>query len=148
MATLREIELTYRFKEVDCDITGKTANSPEVIGKLFDYLKHATKEVFIVVNLTSQHEVNCFEVVAKGTADAISTRPVELLRTAVILNLKAVILIHNHPSGLSEPSQADVRFTERVIEISNILNITVLDHVIIGLNQHTSMRQTHAHIFQ
>ncbi|MCH8493899.1 MAG: JAB domain-containing protein [Idiomarina sp.] len=148
MATLREIEVKYRFKEVDCDITGMPVHQPATIASLFDYLKHETKEVFIVVNLTKQHDINCFEVVATGSVDAVSLRPVEVLRTAVILNLKVVMLIHNHPSGKTEPSQADINITRRIFEVAKMFDITVLDHIIIGLNQYTSLQETHPHIFQ
>lgn len=147
MATLREIEVKYRFKEIDCDITGKSVTQPETIAALFDYLKYETKEVFIVVNLTKQHDINCFEVVATGSTDAVTVRPAEVLRTAVILNLKVVMLIHNHPSGHPEPSSADITFTQTVIEAARLLNIEVLDHVIIGLNQFSSMRKSFPHIF-
>lgn len=148
MATLREIDVKYRFKEIDCDITGMPVTQPQAIAKLFDYLKYETKEQFIVVNLTRQHDINCFEVVATGSTDAVSVRPAEVLRTAVILNLKVIMLIHNHPSGKTEPSRADISITRRICEAAKLLDITVLDHIIIGLNQYTSMQQTHFDIFQ
>jgi DNA repair protein RadC len=147
MTTLREIDVKYRFKEVDCDITGKCVTQPEIIAKLFDYLKLETKEVFIVVNLTKQHDINCFEVVATGSTDAVCVRPAEVLRTAIILNLKVVMLVHNHPSGHSEPSSADIKFTQTVIEAARLLNIEVLDHVVIGLNQFSSMKKSFPYIF-
>lgn len=147
MATLREIDVKYRFKEVECNIIGQSVTEPEVVAKLFDYLKHETKEQFIVVNLTSQHDINCFEVVATGSTDSVYMRPAEILRTAVILNLKAVLLIHNHPSGKSQPSQADINFTKRVCEAAKVMDINILDHVIIGLDNFTSLQQTHSHIF-
>lgn len=148
MPTLREIDVKYRFKEIDCDITGQPITAPSDIARLFDYLKHETKEVFIVVNLTKQHEINCFEVVATGSIDAVTVRPIEILRTAVILNLKVIALIHNHPSGIPAPSKADLRLTRRVCEVATQLDIDVLDHIIIGLNNHTSLKETHPNIFR
>lgn len=147
MPTLREIDVKYRYKEIDCPITEQSVTAPESIAALFDYLKYETKEVFIVVNLTKQHDINCFEVVATGSADSVSMRPAEVLRTAVILNLKVVILIHNHPSGNANPSTTDIQFTQRISDAATLLDITVLDHVIIGLNSYTSLKQTHPHIF-
>ncbi|MBU2115289.1 MAG: JAB domain-containing protein [Gammaproteobacteria bacterium] len=148
MATLREIDVKYRFKEIECDITGMPVHQPAAIARLFDYLKYETKEVFIVVNLTKQHDINCFEVVATGSVDAVTLRPAEVLRTAVILNLKVVMLIHNHPSGKTDPSRADISITRHIIEAAKTLDITVLDHIIIGLNQYTSLQETHPEIFQ
>ncbi|QBL08390.1 DNA repair protein RadC [Rheinheimera sp. D18] len=147
MPILREIDVKYRFKEIDCDITGMPVHQPAAIARLFDYLKYETKEVFIVVNLTKQHDINCFEVVATGSVDAVSLRPAEVLRTAVILNLKVVMLIHNHPSGKTEPSRADINITRHIVEAAKTLDITVLDHIIIGLNQYTSLQETHPDIF-
>lgn len=147
MATLREIEVKYRFKDIDCAIIGQSITAPETIAALFDYLKYETKEVFIVVNLTKQHDISCFEVVATGSVDAVSVRPAEVLRTAVILNLKVVLLIHNHPSGKSAPSDADIRFTKSICDAAKVMDITVLDHIIIGLNNYSSLQQTHPHVF-
>ncbi len=148
MPTLREIDVKYRFKEIDCDITGMPVHQPAAIARLFDYLKYETKEVFIVVNLTKQHDINCFEVVATGSVDAVTVRPAEVLRTAVILNLKVVMLIHNHPSGKTDPSRADISITRHIIDAARTLDIAVLDHIIIGLNQYTSLQETHPEIFQ
>ncbi|GAB2908511.1 JAB domain-containing protein [Rheinheimera gaetbuli] len=148
MPTLREIDVKYRFKEIDCDITGMPVHQPAAIARLFDYLKYETKEVFIVVNLTKQHDINCFEVVATGSVDAVTVRPAEVLRTAVILNLKVVMLIHNHPSGKTDTSRADISITRHIIDAAKTLDITVLDHIIIGLNQYTSLQETHPEIFQ
>jgi DNA repair protein RadC len=148
MATLREIDVKYRFKEIDCDITGIPVHQPGAIARLFDYLKYETKEVFIVVNLTKQHDINCFEVVATCSVDAVTLRPAEVLRTAVILNLKVVMLIHNHPSGKTDPSRADISITRHIIDAAKTLDITVLVHIIIGLNQYTSLQETHPDIFQ
>lgn len=147
MPTLREIDVKYRFKEIDCNITGYKIDSPESVAHIFDYLKYETKEQFIVVNLTQQHDVNCFEVVATGSVNAVKMRPSEILRTAVILNLPNVLLIHNHPSGDPKPSTADIAFTQTVIKAAEVLDIKVLDHLIIGFDSFTSLQQTHPHIF-
>ena len=147
MPTLREIDVKYRFKEVDCNITGYKIDSPESVASLFDYLKFESKEQFIVVNLTQQHDVNCFEVVATGSVNAVKVRPAEILRTAVILNLPNVLLIHNHPSGDPKPSTADIAFTQTIIKAAEVLDIKVLDHLIIGLDSFTSLMQTHPYIF-
>lgn len=147
MPTLREIDVKYRFKEVDCNITGHKIDSPESVAHIYDYLKFEPKEQFIVVNLTQQHDVNCFEVVATGSVNAVKIRPSEILRTAIILNLPNVLLIHNHPSGDPKPSQADIAFTQTIIRAAEVLDIRILDHLIIGLNCFTSLQQTHPHIF-
>lgn len=147
MPTLREIDVKYRFKEIECDISGRKIYSSYDIAKLFDYLKYETKEQFIVVNLTLQNEINCYEVVATGSGNAVIARPSEVLRSAVILNLPNILLLHNHPSGNPMPSQADLDFTERIILAAFPLNITVIDHVIVGLNRHSSLLLEYPQVF-
>lgn len=141
MPILREIEITYRFKDISCDITGRKLETPELIYKVFGFLKFEPKEKFIVVNLNNQHGIMNYEVVATGTVNSIQIRPVEVLRTAVIINAPAVVLIHNHPSGSPEASSADIHFTQKVIRAAELLNIKVLDHVIIGESDFYSLKQ-------
>lgn len=147
MAIIREINVKYQFKETQCALAEQAITRPEDTAQVFDYLKHETKEMFIVANLTTQHTINCVEVVATGSVNGISMRPVEVLRTAVILNMPSVILVHNHPSGDPIPSTSDIQFTRKVIECAKALDINVLDHVIIGLNRFTSLRETHSDLF-
>lgn len=141
MAILREISVNYTFTEIDCDLTGKPMTSPELVYKAFNFLKFEAKEKFIVVNLNNQHGIMNYETVAIGTVNSVQLRPVEVLRTAVICNSPAVVLIHNHPSGISKPSIADINFTEQIVNAAEILNIKVLDHVIIGESEFYSMKQ-------
>ncbi|MCT8985276.1 JAB domain-containing protein [Shewanella phaeophyticola] len=147
MALIREINVKYQFRESQCELAEKTLLRPEDAAKVFDYLKYETKEVFIVANLTTQRAINCVEVVATGCINSISMRPSEVLRTAVILNMPGIILVHNHPSGDPTPSTSDLNFTHKVIECAKVLNIEVIDHVIIGLNRFTSLRQTQPELF-
>jgi DNA repair protein RadC len=140
-AILREIEVRYKFTEIRCDITGRKLESPELIYATFDFLKFEPKEKFIVVNLNNQNGIMNYEVVATGTVNSISIRPVEVLRSAVILNAPGVVLIHNHPSGYPEASGADVEFTQKIVKAAELLNIKVLDHVIIGENTFCSLKQ-------
>lgn len=141
MAILREISVNYTFTEIDCDLTGKQMTSPELVYKAFNFLKFEAKENFIVINLNNQHGIMNYEVVAIGTVNSVQLRPVEVLRTAVICNSPAVVLIHNHPSGISKPSIADINFTEQIVNAAEILNIKILDHVIIGESDFYSMKQ-------
>jgi DNA repair protein RadC len=141
MAILREISVNYTFTEIDCDFTGKAMNSPELVYKVFNFLKFEPKEKFIVVNLNNQYNIMNYEVVATGTVSSVQLRTVEILRTAIVCNSPAVVLIHNHPSGISEPSQADIRFTQTIIKAASTLNIEVLDHVIIGERGFCSLKR-------
>ncbi|MCJ8293329.1 MAG: DNA repair protein RadC [Colwellia sp.] len=141
MAILREISVNYIFTEIDCDLTGKKMTSPELVYKVFNFLKFEAKERFIVINLNNQHGIMNYEVVAIGTVNSVQLRPVEVLRTAVIINAPCVVLAHNHPSGGCSPSTADIAFTNKVIECGKLLGIEVLDHVIIGESDFYSLKQ-------
>jgi DNA repair protein RadC len=141
MAMLREISVNYTFTEIDCDLTGKQMTSPELVYKAFNFLKYEAKEKFIVINLNSQHGIMNYEVVAIGTVNSLHLRPIEVLRTAVICNSPAVVLVHNHPSGVAKPSIADINFTEKIVNAAKVLNIEVLDHIIIGERDFCSLKR-------
>mgnify|MGYP000206345733 CR=1 FL=1 len=132
MAILRELSLTYTFKDVESDILNQTLDSPEKVYQVFKFLSKETKEHFIVVNLTNQHTIINYETVAIGTVNAVSLRPAEVLRSAILINAPAVVLVHNHPSGKPNPSINDIRFTETIKQAAKHFDIEVLDHIVIG----------------
>jgi len=140
MALLREISISYIFRETSSKIIGKSLNSPELIYDVFGYLRYEHKEQFIVVNLNNQYQVMNFEVVAKGTVNQVTLRPAEVLRTAVVINAPAILIIHNHPSGCPRASLADISFTEKIVNAGKLLSIEVLDHVIIGEDSFYSLK--------
>ena len=141
MPILREIEVIYRFRNISCDITGRKLESPELVYAAFNFLKYEAKEKFIVINLNNQHSIMNYETVATGTVNSIKLRPCEVLRTAVMLNAPAVILLHNHPSGYPDPSKSDIAITNKIVECGKLLGIDVLDHVIIGESSFASLKQ-------
>ncbi|MEX2333766.1 MAG: DNA repair protein RadC, partial [Pseudohongiella sp.] len=89
-------------------------------------------EVFSVLFLDTQHRVIRFEEMFRGTIDTASVYPREVLKAALSYNAAAVILVHNHPCGDPEPSDADRRITERLKEALGLMEIRVLDHVVVG----------------
>jgi len=141
MAILREIEVRYKFTEVNCDITGRKLESPELVYTVFNFLKYEAKEQFIVINLNNQHGIMNYETVATGTVNSIKLRPCEVLRTAVLVNAPAIILVHNHPSGYPDPSESDIAITNKIVECGKLLGIDVLDHIIIGESSFVSLKQ-------
>ncbi|HHF2982427.1 TPA: DNA repair protein RadC [Vibrio alginolyticus] len=90
------------------------------------------REVFAVMFLDNQHQLISFEELFFGTIDAASIYPREVLKTALNHNAAAVIFAHNHPSGTAEPSQADKRITQRLIDALKLVDIRVLDHIVVG----------------
>ncbi|KUJ83925.1 JAB domain-containing protein [Microbulbifer flavimaris] len=95
-------------------------------------LRHRRREVFCCLYLDSQHRVIAFEELFEGTLNAASVYPREVVQAALQRGAAAVILAHNHPSGVSEPSQADLWITERLSQALELVDIKVLDHMIVG----------------
>jgi DNA repair protein RadC len=89
-------------------------------------------EVFGMLLLDNRHRIIGFRELFRGTIDAASVYPREVVKEALAHNAAAVILVHNHPSGSPEPSQADRRITDRLQQALNTVEIRLLDHVIVG----------------
>jgi DNA repair protein RadC len=107
--------------------------SPAVVREyLTAQLRHRRREVFCCLYLDSQHRVIAFEELFEGTLNAASVYPREVVQAALRRGAAAVILAHNHPSGVSEPSQADIWITERLTKALELVDIRVLDHLIVG----------------
>ncbi|CSI70314.1 DNA repair protein RadC [Vibrio cholerae] len=82
--------------------------------------------------MDNQHRLIEFKELFRGTVDAASVYPREVLKEALNVNAAAVIFAHNHPSGDPEPSQADRRITQRLKDALSLVDIRVLDHVVVG----------------
>ena len=110
-----------------------------------DYLKsllrHEPHEVFGCLFLDSKHRMLAFEVLFRGSIDSASVYPRQVVKRALTHNAAAVIFCHNHPSGISEPSQADRTLTKRLIQALDLIEVRVLDHFIIGDGQPLSMAE-------
>lgn len=95
-------------------------------------LAEREREFFAVLFLNSQHRVIALEELFAGTIDGAAIYSREVVKRALQLNSAAVILAHNHPSGIPEPSQADIAITGRIREALSLVDIRTLDHVIVG----------------
>ena len=95
-------------------------------------LAHYEHEIFACLFLDNRHHVIAFEKLFRGTIDGASVYPREVVKTALSHNAAAVILCHNHPSGVTEPSQADIQITSRLKEALALVDVRVLDHLIVG----------------
>ena len=82
--------------------------------------------------LDNQHQLIEFEELFFGTIDAASIYPREVVKAALNYNAAAVVFAHNHPSGIAEPSQADRRITQRLVDALKLVDIRVLDHIVVG----------------
>jgi len=99
------------------------------------------QEYFWVGYLSSQHQLIKGVVEFKGTIDSASVYPRIIAKHALELGAAAIVLAHNHPSGYPEPSLADKNITSKITNAMNMIDITVLDHFIVGPNQIVSFAQ-------
>lgn len=102
-------------------------------------LRHELHEVFACLFLDTKHRVLAFEILFYGTIDGASVYPRQVVKRALANNAAALILTHNHPSGIAEPSQADKVLTERLKEALALVDVRVLDHFIVGDGEPLSM---------
>jgi DNA repair protein RadC len=89
-------------------------------------------EVFICIFLDNPHRVIAMDEMFRGTIDGASVHPREVVKCALQYNAAAVILAHNHPSGVPEPGRADTSLTRRLSEALELIDVRVLDHFIVG----------------
>lgn len=102
-------------------------------------MEHLPYEVFAALFLDNRHRVLSYEEMFRGTLDGASVHPREVVRAALEHNAAAVILAHNHPSGVSEPSAADRNITRQLRDALQLIGVRVLDHLVIGAGEPTSM---------
>jgi DNA repair protein RadC len=126
MSTAMEI-VTRRFKR------GNSLSAPnETLAYLAVQHADLEHEVFSVLFLDNRNRLLAYEAMFRGTIDGASVYPREVVKQALAVNAAAVILTHNHPSGVAEPSMADIQITERLTKALALVDIRVLDHIIVA----------------
>jgi DNA repair protein RadC len=121
---------------------GQALESPrETMGYLQACLRDRPYEVFCCLFLDNRHRVIAFEELFRGSLSGTAVYPRELVKRALAINAAAVILVHNHPSGVAEPSRADEALTSHVKEALALVDIRVLDHVVVGDGESVSFSE-------
>ncbi len=136
--TLRECPLPEQMKICDNPETAAEYWRLNIAGNPF-YDSH--RECLAVLLLNTRHRVYGHQLVTIGTMDTLLVHPREVFNVAVAMRAAAVVLMHNHPSGESTPSEADIKVTRDLIRAGQLLKIDVLDHVIMGNPKHSSLRE-------
>ena len=112
---------------------GSTMDNPETVSQyLVSQLRHEKREVFACLFLDNKHAVLGFDVLFKGSINSASIHPREVVKCALAYNAAAVIFSHNHPSGIAEPSMADRQITDQLVAALALVEVTVIDHIIVG----------------
>ena len=115
---------------------GSPADSREF---LLASLRDRPHEVFCCLFLDNRHRVLAFDELFRGTIDSAAVYPREIVKQALSRNAAAVILAHNHPSGVAEPSQSDQLITRRIRDALDLVDVRLLDHFVIGDNSCVSL---------
>ena len=126
------LEMSRRYLRESLERRDALASPEETRQYLKAQLYSYPYEVFACLFLDNRHRVIKFEVLFRGTIDCSSVHPREVVSRALQHNAAAIILAHNHPSGVSEPSQADRHITRRLQDALALMDIRLLDHFIIG----------------
>jgi len=106
--------------------------------RLIPYMRDRKQEVFKAILLDGKNKVLKDITVSVGSLTASIVHPREVLKEAIAESAASMILVHNHPSGETEPSEEDINLTERLISASDMVGIRVLDHIILGENTYFS----------
>lgn len=112
---------------------GDLLTSPDLVRQyLSAQLRHQRQEVFAVLFLDSKNRLIAYEELFFGTIDGATVYPREVVRKVLAHNAAAVILAHNHPSGVADPSDADCAITERLQSALALIDVRILDHLVVG----------------
>lgn len=126
------LELSRRYLGESLERQDKLCSPADTRDFLRARLRGLDHEVFTVVFLDNQHRVIRVEELFKGTLDSCSVHPREVVKRAIAHRAGAVILAHNHPSGVAEPSKADREITRRLQAALQMVDVRTLDHLVIG----------------
>ena len=92
----------------------------------------------MIICLNSANKIIKYEVISIGNLNSSVVHPREIFKAAIENNSASVILVHNHPSGNTEPSNEDIKITRKLVEAGKIMDIPIFDHIIIAGNTYTS----------
>jgi DNA repair protein RadC len=140
---LGTIEIKARIKDEE----EKKIDSLTDVTQRYKHLENELKEHLYAIFLTSSNEVIGDKLHGLGTNQECGIDIQDLVRTAALVNAAAVILVHNHPSSNSTPTDADIETTAEAKQILNQIGVKLLDHVIISRNDNHSMKQHNPEIF-
>jgi DNA repair protein RadC len=108
------------------------SSSKEAFELIKDLIQDSDKEIYLVLCLDNKNHINCIYPVSIGTSDCVFSEPRDILKAVIESNSNKIITAHNHPSGDVNPSINDTENIETLKEASEIFNVKLLDHIIIG----------------
>lgn len=140
---LAAIELGYRLSTFKREQRIKISAPLDVYDLLHDEISHLEQEHFIVIYLNIKSEIIKKETIYIGTINQMMIHPREIYKKAILYAAAAMIFVHNHPSGDSQPSKADEKATYHLQKTSEVMGIDLIDHIIIGHHEFYSIKSKH-----
>lgn len=133
-------ELAKRISKPIKQIKIKIKTPQDIVNLFMDELKLEKREIVKVIIMNSQNIILKIQTISQGGTSSAQVDAKDILSEAVKIDAPKIILVHNHPSGEAKPSKADIEFTKKLEKAAEILGILLLDHIIIGYNQYTSIK--------
>ncbi|MGI9534836.1 MAG: RadC family protein [Thermodesulfobacteriota bacterium] len=133
---VRDLLTTYSYENM---VGSDYLNSPE---KVVDFSKlkigALKNETFLIIFLTTKNKVIDYKFLSEGTVDSVAVYPRRVIELAFKRYASGIIIVHNHPSGDTEPSQNDIELTKEIEKLSCSLDLRLLDHLIVSKNKYYS----------
>ncbi|KTC78432.1 RadC family protein [Legionella cincinnatiensis] len=133
LQTVKEICRRSDFIQIQKET--QITNSKQTYAYLKKRLRDYKNETFVALFLDNQHRIIAYHELFSGTINTATIHPRPIIERVLRLNAAALILAHNHPSGISDPSPQDIAVTERMREALELVDVRLLDHIIIGDNE-------------
>ena len=141
------LEIAKRIKYQTKDI--KKITSPKDVYNLLKLeLEDSKVEIMKVICLNNKNEIKAVNTISIGGVTKVGVGIKEVLSEPIKQMATSIVLVHNHPSGDSSPSKADIDITTKINDYANIFDITVVDHIIIGRDKYTSIRETNPNLLE
>lgn len=135
------VELGKRVNKTEIKILGEVCSPLKVANFFQSELKHNNKEQFIAVFLNTKNKITSYEVISVGSLSASIVHPREVFNRAIKKSAASIILVHNHPSGNPKPSNEDIKITERLTKVGEVVGIKILDHLIVSGENYYSFKE-------
>lgn len=133
------MEESRYFSECDYSMLNSPENIVDVMNKVF-HLDRQTEEYVYLICMTAKCKPIGFFEVSHGGIDSSILEPRGVLQKALLCNAKNLVIVHNHPSGNSEPSGADISISTRIEESCKLMGISLVDSIVIGNHEFTSLK--------
>ena len=137
---LRKLEISLPF--LCTEPPGQCIRTPADVQKYVAEMENFPIESFAVLGLNVKNHLIAKPYITSGLTDGALISPREVCYWAIAMRAMALIIVHNHPSGNPEPSSTDVTITKQLLRACQLLDISMLDHIVIGRDGYSSMRES------